>query len=386
MNLDKYIQTYFRTYHLLTYSLEKLESLFKYKFEIINNNISNNYPQIQINIPGTITSVPKLKLDYNIEFKYLKNYPQIQTPMYREYYFRYIKKLIISNISDKNFQLLNQILIDYEYEPDLPNNQFSLEFIIQIIKSDDFYGLSEILELIFQNREYKSIDEYFTNDTFYKVRLPVCSIQTYENKLFVQNVNNSNIFYFYFSFGTLKNIERVMWNFELQCYIQDISDLLAKPNTQYIILAGHSVGSIVIQNLAIQLIKNNIDTSKIYIIGSGCRMNPVLSNKELELFKQVFASKYYFTISVYVLNEKICYDHRGTEPSNKLNPINTNLLICDGLTFEKDFLKCVGISMDIVDFDLLSGLDNLCPNPNAILHDFGFYSKLYLEQANFIKN
>ncbi len=383
MKLNNFTQAYFTTYNLITYQIDKLVSQSEYVFTTNNSNSSSNLDILnELNIPGTIISNLKQKLDFDINFKYIKDYPQIQTPNYREYYFRYIKKLIISNLSEKNFHLLNQIFIEYDYEPDLSNNKFSLDNMIQIINSDDFYGLSQILEIIFPNPEYKTMDTYFKHDPFYKVRLPVSSIQTYENKLFVQQINGLNIFYFYFSFGTLKNIERVMWEFELECYIKDITNLLSKPDTYYIILAGHSVGSIVIQHLVIQLIKNNIDTSKIYIIGSGCRMNPVLSDEELELFKQVFAFKYYFVTSAYVLDGKICYDHRSTEPTNKLNPINTNLLICDGLTFEKDFLQCVGISLDIIDFDLLSDLDNLQPNPNAFLHDFGFYSKLYLNQIN----
>ncbi len=44
-------------------------------------------------------------------------------------------------------------------------------------------------------------------------------------------------------------------------------------------------------------------------------------------------------------------------------------------------MECVGLSYDIVDFNLFIQTNNLQPNPNTILHDFGFYSKLYLEQV-----
>ena len=74
------------------------------------------------------------------------------------------------------------------------------------------------------------------------------------------------------------------------------------------------MGSIVIQHLGIELIKNNIDTNKIYILGTGCRMANILTDDELYIFGQNFTNRYCFIISAYIENNKIHYDHRNKGP------------------------------------------------------------------------
>ncbi len=385
MEFNSYINTFYLTYNLITRPLDKLEPDSEYKFsnkiKQYDNPIDKSDNQIIIN-GARISSYPEnLRSSNEITFKYIKYFPQISTPNYKKYFYKYLKELIINIITKSDLTLLTLILKDNDYEPDLFSGLFSCEKIIEIIGSDDFYELDSVLDLLYPNSEYKLFDKYIELDKFNKAKIPINSIQHYENKLFVENKSGSNNYYFYFSFGTLKNLEQVVWDVELEPYILSILDLISKPDTNKIILGGHSIGSITIQKLAIELIKNNIDTSKIYIIGTGCRINTVLTDEELVQFKNTFNSKYYFAISGYLSGGKINYDHRTGESTNKLNPINTNILICDGITFEKNFLECVGISYDIVDFDLFIQTNNLQPNPNAILHDFGFYSKLYLEQV-----
>jgi len=182
-----------------------------------------------------------------------------------------------------------------------------------------------------------------------------------------------------YSFGTLKNIELIDWQDSLKIYVQEIKKLLDDNLTKHIILAGHSVGSIVIQKLCIELINNNIDISKIYIIGSGCRMINVLTDIELNIFWNHFNNRYIFIISAYIENNKIHYDHRNND--KEINKINTHMLICNN-DIKNNYNQCKSVTYDIINHDEINKSDSYVPDPNIILHEFITYSKLYLNMLN----
>jgi hypothetical protein len=179
------------------------------------------------------------------------------------------------------------------------------------------------------------------------------------------------------SFGNLKNIELINWQDSLKIYVEEIKKLLDDKLTEHIILAGHSVGSIVIQHLGIELINNNIDISKIYIIGSGCRMAYILTEYELNIFRKNFADRYCFIISAYIENNKIHYDHRDN--NKEINKINTHMLVCE---LKHNYNSCKYVSYDIINHDDIDKSDIYIPEPNIILHEFTTYSKLYLNMLN----
>ncbi len=182
------------------------------------------------------------------------------------------------------------------------------------------------------------------------------------------------------SLGTLKNIELIDWQDSLKIYVQEIKKLLSSKTTENIILAGHSVGSIVIQKLCIELINNNIDISKIYIIGTGCRMINVLTDVELDIFRQKFNNRYIFIISAYIENNKIHYDHRND--NKEINKINTHILLCNGYELKNNYNSCKSISFDILNYNEIINSNNYIPDPDIILHEFTTYSELYLNMLN----
>jgi len=330
---NSYIDTYFNTYNLLYH----------------NHNINN--------------------------FNLIKNYPQITTPDAKQSLYKYLKHLIIQNINNitqKQHNNIIEILKDNEYEYDFIN-------IINTINSDNFYHIDDILDIIFPNKDYINNQQYKNLKEINDAKLPINSIQYHNNKLFQQVINNKHTYYFYFSFGTLKHINLILWEDALRIYVEEIKKILNDELTEHIILAGHSVGSIVIQHLGIELIKNNIDTNKIYILGTGCRMANILTDNELYIFRQNFVDRYCFIISAYVENDKIHYDHRNND--KELNKINTHILICDNKMINV-YDNYKSISYNIIDYEDIIKSDIYIPNPDIILHEFITYSKLYLNRLN----
>jgi hypothetical protein len=333
LNLNTYVDTYFNTYNLL-----------------YNNSISNN-------------------------FKFIKDFPQITTLNSKISLYTYLKQLIINNlnnITQEQYNNIINILTDNDY--DMTNN------ITDIISSDDFYHIDDILDIIFPNKDYINYEQYINLKKLSDAKLPIQSIQYHTNKLFHQLIDEKYNYYFYFSFGTLKNIELIDWLDSLKIYVQEIKKLLSDERTKNIILAGHSVGSIVIQKLCIELINNNIDISNIYIIGTGCRMINVLTDVELNIFRQNFNNRYIFIISAYIENNKIHYDHRND--NKEINKINTHILICNRYELKNNYNSCKSVSFDILNYNEINNSNNYIPDPNIILHEFITYSKLYLNMLN----
>jgi len=178
------------------------------------------------------------------------------------------------------------------------------------------------------------------------------------------------------SFGTLKNIKLIDWKDSLKIYVQEIINLLSDKLTNTIILGGHSVGSIVIQKLAIELINNNIDINKIYIIGSGCRMANLLTDIELDIFKLKYNDRYSFIISAYIEDNKIHYDNRDN--NKEINKINSHILICNEYDLKNNYNACKSVSFNILNHNKINKSDKYIPDPDIILHEFTTYSKLYL--------
>ena len=208
------------------------------------------------------------------------------------------------------------------------------EKIIETINSNEFYGLDDVLELLY-GQTYKTFKEYIALKSIKDQVFTQTSVQTNSNKLFLQTDSNGlKTYYFYFSYGSLNLIEYIDWNDSLRQIVQDIKNILTQSNIKNIIIAGHSVGSIVSQHLGIELIRNQVNTSKIFIIGSGCRINNVLTKEELTIFKNVYEDRHFFVLTGYIKDNKIYYDSKSKDSVIKINgdlinrlPNNINITI-----------------------------------------------------------
>ncbi len=351
---------------------------------------------------------------------------------------KYQREIIIRelpNLDKTKLKKIDETFDDYDDDYDIEN--LTNEQRIQIINDDEFLNLEQVVKTIFTDRQLEEDDNYAallasieTNRSGQQH-----SIQEHENKLFLQIENDpiplplsvstmglqtrpalqtrpvlsssvlgsrpglvssselsrsglsrsssdpvqNKSYYFYFSFGTLNFIEYVNWEESLDPYVEKIRELLSDPTVKSIVLGGHSVGSIVIQHLAIELIKNGIDTSKIFVIGSGCRKTQVLNDEELEIFRRVFDKKYFFVLSAFVGSDRmIHYDHRSNDRSNQINPINTNILVCEGYKIDRSY-ECEATMLEILDIPAVNASDSFIPDSDVILHDFKTYSDFYLD-------
>ena len=105
----------------------------------------------------------------------------------------------------------------------------------------------------------------------------------------------------------------------------------------------------------------------------------ILTEYELNIFRQNFADRYIFIISAYIENNKIHYDHRNND--KEINKINTHMLICNN-DIKNNYNQCKSVSYDIINHDGINKSDMYIPDPNIILHEFTTYSKLYLNMIN----
>ena len=223
---------------------------------------------------------------------------------------------------------------------------------------------------------------------------PINRIQTFENKLFLEHLENGKrIYHFYFSYGNLSFLEYVHWKTSLKPYIDMIKIMVSDSTIDSIILGGHSIGSIVIQHLAIELIKHNIETSKIFIIGTGCHINNVLDELELELFRKTFNSRYIFLLNSYIENDILYVESNSnsnsTSTSNSnsssnsiINKITTHLLISDNQTengINKVYISSINDIENENDIEKENEKEKICihPSDSIILHDFSYYSELF---------
>ena len=191
-------------------------------------------------------------INNNLTFKFIKEYPQITTPEYKLLLYDYLKNLIIQNINNITIMQYNNIINLLE-ENDIIITD--INNLVDIIKSDDFYYTDDVLNIIYPKKDYIYYSDYIKLKEYSDAKLPINSIQHFTNKLFEQN-NDS--YYYYFSFGTLKNIELINWHFSLKPYVEDIKNMVNNPSIKYIVLAGHSVGSIVIQHFSFIIINKFI--------------------------------------------------------------------------------------------------------------------------------
>ncbi len=433
VELEYFIRIFFLTYNLIKLSPDELyqksinkqfnqyyfsknkeiKEIYTSMIDLIGTKLekteSNNY----IFIPKGIRIIDKntdkqfyietLLNRIDFDFEFINFFPKITTNDIRDIVKKrkidFLRNIIIKNINNIDFPRdkiieINNVLLDNDINPDLPNNNFSLILISNTISSDDFLGINDILEIIFTNKEYKKEQEYINLqkiiDSFEQSSKTsyTHSIQYFNNLLFLQNIKLNEpqakkIYYFYFSFGTLNFYEYVDWKDSLKIYVDKIKELLSDPLVDSIILAGHSMGSIAIQHLAIELINNNIDTKKIFIIGSGCRVSEILTDEQLLLFKKEFSNRYFFVLSGVKKginpNEEIYYDHRDTSSLNKVNKINTHFLLCNGITENNTNYHCDSTLLEILDSNKVNTSGQFVPNPNIILHEFKTYSDFYLD-------
>ncbi len=439
--LDTYITTYFKTYNLITWTPDKLYTVpgttsveLKEFCNSLNthstgdsttsaiNKCTPPYSQSelqQLTVPGisgqprnsqelseesccSITSlrgtrvVPKASsrifrpgsriIAGKIDFEFINLYPKINTRNIRDEAkigrTNYLRTLILENfgrLSEEKKEQIYKIFIENDEQPDLlPDNKFSNESFIRIINSEDFYGLDDVLGVVFDNEKYKENNEYVNLQRIIDGADVTHTIQQYENKLFLDKRGPRKTYYFYFSYGTLNLIEYVDWAQSLRLYVETIRDILQDPTVDSIIIAGHSVGSITIQHLAIELIKNHVDVRKIYVVGSGCRYTEVLDLEELELFKSQYANRYFFVLTGFENDGIIQYDHRSADRRNMVNKINTHFLICSDPEVIDKKLNCVVSKLEILDHDEVNSSGNFIPNSNVTLHDFKTYSDIYL--------
>jgi hypothetical protein len=77
-------------------------------------------------------------------------------------------------------------------------------------------------------------------------------------------------------------------------------------------------------------------------------MADILTDNELDIFRQNFVDRYCFIISTYKENNKIHYDDRNND--KELNKINTHLLICDNKMINV-YDNYKSISYDKINYD-----------------------------------
>ena len=424
-NMDNYIDTFFKTYNLITWTLNKLYSTQESNTELkefcsslnltqLTNSCESEEAELQdksvpytnslcCNFKGIIVSkrsIQKLKIGSQIQkddihFEFIKFFPRIETPDIKENAKKKFKSYLVSLVreaipklkGDKKLKVsFYEILESYDIMPD-ESEEYSNYLINETIE-DDFVGLDEIIELIYPNEEHLEFDEYKRLKKIKDIESngQNHSIQDHENKLFKQiNLDGSNTYYFYFSFGTLNFIEHIDWEESLKIYVDEIRNLLSEQSipVKSIILAGHSVGSIVVQHLAVQLLINRIDVSKIFIIGSGCRINDVLTDSQIDDIHLQFDNRYFFVISGYLRDEKIYYDHRSSDATNKVNKINTHFIICSNIKLDNstDYIcdPTTPTILKILDPVAVNRSGDFIPNPDSTLHDFSTYSMYYLK-------
>jgi hypothetical protein len=300
-----------------------------------------------------------IKINYDeINFKFIKLLPKISTPNYKTELYNYLKNLIIKNLDKIKESKLLQIFEE--------NEIYQFNSFEDVILSEDFYGTDDLLKIIYPNNEYFNFPEYIKLKKFKDAKLDIKSIQTFENKLFIhqQNSDNFDNYFFYFSFGTINNLEQINWKNELKIYVDEIKNIFLLNEKNKIILAGHSIGSIVIQYLALELIKNEINLNNVFLIGSGCILSNLLTDEEINLIKLNFKDRYHFILASYVKNNILYFDSKDN--TNKINKIITHLLVNDyNQSYQIPINKIYENNQVIIK-----------STNEIILHDFSNYLKL----------
>jgi hypothetical protein len=314
--------------------------------------------------------------DNQVQFYFRREYNKIYPQTDKELYYDYLRELIIKKLSDldKYKDQILEILYDNDYyQTEITEQQF-----IDIISSDEFFGLDDIFNIFYQQEltdtKYTDTDTKYTGLKSHS-RWPIQpkSMQEHTNKLFESEKEGKKTMHLYFSYGIIENFDRIKWSKQLEIFINEIKKWITDINIECIVLGGHSFGSCVIQYLGLELIKQQIDITKILIIGTGCPLMTVLSDDDLKLFKSNFMNKHIFIInSKKDSNWIIYYDRYEKNESNAINKINTHIMIC---IIDENGL-CNPVLYEIINHNELNH-DIYKPITDAILHSFSNYSKLY---------
>jgi hypothetical protein len=419
--LDDNVNTYFKSYNLIDfkigkkYLLEDANTLNDYcknkliyplddcaiisndyispNTELIDDNCCNwknikttSKESVKTFMLGSIINIDDKRL------KFIKEFLPINTTQEGKkiLYLQYIKNNIIQLLQNIEIEKLNNLIskikedMDDEDEFNVDMNiskEAKIEIINDYIFQDDFYYLEDIL--LFLNPIYKTNEEYIKNKRNYKSYLDakdirIQDIQNNPNKLFEEILeNNKKVMHLYFSYGNLKHINIVDWDFVLNIYVEELVKYINDPDIENIVIAGHSVGSIIIQKLGILLLKYRINIEKIQIICSGCRVSNVLHPDELQLFKINYTNNI-FVVAGYINDGIIYFDYNphmfpSFAHSEELNPVTTHLLICQNN--ETNIQNCASVIYNTVsNFNQPKIGDSL-----SSIHDFINYKTLYLK-------
>ena len=166
--MNTYISNYFKTYNLISWNINKLYAspendklLKEYCESMINLNICDP-PYESTILTNTIDDCCKFKeigiskrsinrfninsiiIKDNLNFKFLKDFPQITIPNAKTLLYLYIKQLIIQNINNITQKQYDNIINI------LQENDYNTNNIIDTINSNDFYESDTLLNIYFQ--------------------------------------------------------------------------------------------------------------------------------------------------------------------------------------------------------------------------------------------
>ena len=308
------------------------------------------------------------------KFTFVESIPQILAHNYKKSLYSWIRQKCIEKIPNDLIVTptdgLYEILDNDSYET------LNKQQIVEILY-DNFLNFDDLIEKL--NPNFEKELEYIRLKKLSEQKLQIQSIQENDNKIFLETLSDDKkIYHLYFSYGNLKHLEYVEWEYELDNIIYKIQKMIKDDSVKTIVLGGHSVGSIVIQHLAVKLVKNKIDISKIFIIGSGCFIQESLKSDELQLFKSSYVNKYCFLISSYIdENNIIHYEHNDYMGGRHLNRIITYMLISK----KPNFSQMIKIDEDTYREIIKGGKFN--PIENKELHTFKTYSSIFLNQEEF---
>ena len=333
--------------------------------------------------------------DYDITF--VKQYDAISINN-KALEVEYKRKFIIDNwnsidftrLLKENLDTIQEIFDDYI----IINNKFkNYDSLLDTIQSNSFFGIYDLFDLLTADG-FVVIDEDFKRQLqIIKQRIQPTKTQEYDNKLFSQKLEDgTEIKYIYFSYGDLDKFYSIinhddigeLFNLfvkaSLSVYVDDITDFIQDKNVIKIVIAGHSIGSVIVQLLSMQLIDKGIDPTKLFIIGSGCCFNHVLKNEDIIRFKNWIGNNYSFILDGFTSsNNEVKVDFienrfTGSDP-NIINLINNSLLLCDSDREEYTFDKDQKYNVELLSLPATNLM--LKGTYSRELHSFNTYSQLY---------
>jgi hypothetical protein len=411
-NLSDYIMIYFKTYAFCTWNLDKLYIISEnnkelksfcqdisdplekcnppYKFDEADDSINTsnccaytNSKKEQLNVSKR--SINKFNINSNIlsddiSFKFIKEFDKITTINYKNILNNYKIQIILENLNlvdEFLFQNIFDIMQNYGIKF-TNNSSYNNKLIHTTLNDPDFIGIDNILDLIYP---FYKINPRIIEYQKKIIDIPYIPIQVYNNRLFEQTTSqNKKIYYLYFSFGisdNIKYLKNVDWQDVLKPYIKLIVTSLQNESILAFVIGGHSIGSVIMQYLGLELIKTGIDLSKIFIIGSGCRVSVTLNDEQLMIFKKAFSGRYFFVVTGYINENKIYYEHYNYNGTH-LNKIDTHLLL-----YDKEESNSIILDEINIDIDMNMDMNKFEPIDDAELHEFKSYAELYINYSKF---